>query len=454
MRHIGSINLGLLGLATSSVLAIAQDATPKEGPKVAPPSTVACAAPVAEIATCYSERLASGAYVLAAMPKDWNGNLVVFGHGGPAVVPPTAASSQSDLAKYSFAVRSGYAWIASSYRREGYGVQMAARDSEDARRFFIERIAKPRRTIYHGASYGGLVGAKLIEAYAKNADGSVNYDGAFFNSGFVVGAPVGHQFRSDLRAVYQYYCKNLPGPDEPAYPLWTGLAVQSKLTLKELETAVDVCTGVAHGAAERSETQKQNLANILGVIRFPEGMLVRHMQAATFLLREIAERVTQGRSAFSNVDVRYTGSSDDAALNRDVARFAADPAALAALKADGEPTGVLPVPVVSIHSINDPQVVVEVQSAYRAAAERAGSGDRLAQAFTDEKLHTGQSAPELAAALDALMLWIEKGVKPTPQTIADGCEHDRSTLEGRCSYHPEFSPKPYSTRYYSREASR
>jgi hypothetical protein len=409
---------------------------------------------VTAIATCYSERLASGAYVLAAMPKDWNGNLIVFGHGGPAVVPPTAASSQNDLAKYSFAVRQGYAWIASSYRREGYGVQMAAQDSEDARRFFIERIAKPRRTIYHGASYGGLVGAKLIEAFARNADGSLNYDGAFYNSGFVVGAPVGHQFRADLRAVYQYYCKNLPRPDEPAYPLWSGLPADAKLALKGLETAVDACTGVAHAAAERTEAQKQNLANILGVMRFPESMLVRHMQAATFLFREIAERVTQGRSAFSNMDVRYTGSSDDAALNRDVTRFAADPAAVAALKADGEPTGSLPVPVVSIHSINDPQVVVEVQSAYRAAVERAGSGERLMQAFTDEKLHTGQSVPELAAALDALMQWIEKGDKPTPQSIAAGCERERGALEGRCGYHPEFSPKPYSTRYYSREASR
>jgi hypothetical protein len=454
MRHIGSISVGLLGLAWSLAPAVAQEGTAKEGPKGAAPSTAACPAPVAAIATCYSERLASGAYVLAATPKDWNGNLIVFGHGGPAVVPPTAAGSQNDLDKYAFAVRSGFGWVASSYRREGYGVQMAEQDSEDARRFFIERIAKPRRTIYHGASYGGLVGAKLIEAFAKNADGSQNYDGAFFNSGFVVGAPVGHQFRADLRAVYQYYCKNLPGPDEPSYPLWTGLPAQSKMTLGQLEMVVDACTGVAHAAAERTEVQKQSLANILGVVRFPERMLVRHMQAATFLLREIAERVTQGRSAFSNVDVRYVGSSDDAALNRDVARFAADPAAVAALKADGEPTGALPVPVVSIHSINDPQVVVEVQSAYRAAVERAGSGERLVQAFTDENLHTGQSAPELAAALDALMQWIDKGVRPTPQSIAAGCERERSAFEGRCSYHPEFSPKPYSTRYYSREASR
>src|SRR5260370_3820259 len=89
-------------------------------------AATACPAAISEIATCYSEPLASGAYLLAAMPKVWNGNLIVFGHGGPAVVPPTASTSQNDLAKYSFAVKSGYAWIASSYRREESGGQMSA----------------------------------------------------------------------------------------------------------------------------------------------------------------------------------------------------------------------------------------------------------------------------------------------------------------------------------------
>ncbi len=449
MRSFGPAGLGLLTFALTSVPVFAQD-----GPKAALPATTACPAAVAEIATCYSAKHETGGYLLAAMPKNWNGNLIVFAHGGPAVVPPTAATSQNDLAKYSFAVKSGYAWVASSYRREGYGVRMAAEDSDHARRFFIERIAKPRRTILHGASYGGLVGAKLVETYARNADGSVNFDGAFFNSGFVAGAPVGHEFRADLRAVYQYYCKNLPRPDEPQYPLWTGIPAERKMTLKDLETIIDECTGIAKAAGARTELQKQNLANILGVMRFPDRLLVRHMQAATFLFREIAERTTHGRNAFSNAGVAYKGSTNDAELNREVARFTADPAALAELKADGEPTGSLPVPVLSIHSINDPQVAVEVQSAYRDAVHAAHNGDRLVQAYTDENEHTGQSGPELAAALDALMQWIDKGAKPTPQSIAARCEQLLMTFDGPCRYHPEFAPKPYGTRYARGAAAR
>jgi hypothetical protein len=409
--------------------------------------TTECPKEIAAIATCYSAKHPSGAYLLAAIPNSWNGHLVVFAHGGPAVVPPTANTSKSDLAKYSIAVERGFGWVASSYRREGYGVQMAVEDTEHARQFFVERIRQPRRTILHGASYGGLVGAKLVEKQFKKADGSSAYDGAFFNSGLVIGAARGHDFRVDLRAVYQYYCKNLPRPDEPQYPLWNGLPAGAKVTLKDIEALIDECTGLTKAADARSPQQNQNLANILGVMRFPEPLLLRHMQSATFLFREIVERTTGGRNAFSNVGVTYKGSSDDVALNRDVARFSADPAAVAALKADGEPSGAIAVPVISIHSINDPQVVVEVQSHYRDAVQAAGNGERLVQAFTDERAHTSQSAPELAASIDTLLQWIEQGTKPSPQSIAASCQRLRVTNDGPCRYHPEFTPKAYDTRY-------
>jgi hypothetical protein len=436
MRSIGWA--GLLSIITAP--AFAQGSAPSS-------DTTDCPKEVAAIATCYSAKHPSGAYLLAAIPNAWNGNLVVFAHGGPAVVPPTANTSKTDLAKYSIAVERGFGWVASSYRRPGYGVQMAVEDTEQARQFFVERIRQPRRTILHGASYGGLVGAKLIEKQFKKADGSSAYDGAFFNSGLVIGAARAHDFRFDLRMVYQYYCKNLPRPDEPQYPLWNGLPAGAKVALKDIQALVDECTGVTMAAGARSPQQKQNLANILGVMRFPEALLLRHMQSATFLFREIVERTTNGRNPYSNVGVTYKGSSDDAALNRDVARFSADPAAVAALKADGEPTGAISIPVISIHSMNDPQVAVEVQTAYRDAVNAAGNGERLVQAYTDERAHTQQSKPELAASLDALMQWIEQGTKPSPQSIASTCQRLRVDIEGPCRWHPEFMPKVYDTRY-------
>jgi alpha-beta hydrolase superfamily lysophospholipase len=448
MQHIRHLApLGLFTIMIAGAPALAQQAP------AALPETTACPEAVASLATCYGIKHESGAYILAAMPKTWNGDLVVFAHGGPSLLPPTANGSKNDLTKYAIAVKRGFGWVASSYRREGYGAAMAAEDSDNARRFFVEHIAKPRHTYLHGASYGGLVGAKLVETLAKNPDGSLKFDGALFNSGAVGGATLNYQHRVDLRAVYQYYCKNLPRPDEAQYPLWMGVAADSKMTLKDLDAAVEECTGVSKPAAQRSEQQKKNLADIIGVMGYPENLLVRHMQAATLLFRDIVQRTTGGRDPFDNTGIRYHGSSNDEELNRNVARFVADPTAVAALKADGDPSGKLPVPVVSIHSINDPQVPVEAQAAYRDTVAAAGSSDRLVQAYTDEHAHTGQSAPELAAALDALVQWVEKGTKPTPQSIAAACEQFRAAFEGPCAWHPEFTPKPYGTKFYPREAA-
>ena len=417
------------------------------------PSPLACPPPIAEIAECFSARDANGAYILAARPKNWNGDLVVFAHGGPAVEPPTASSSLADLTKYAIAVRRGYAWVASSYRREGYGVRMAGADTDMARRFFIDAIGKPRRTILHGVSYGGLVGAKLLEAHATDASGAKNYDGALLTSGLLTGAVRGYEFRVDLRAVYQLYCNNLPTPHELQYPLWMGVPASSKLDMKGLGALVDECTGVTRPAAERSEPQKRNLANITKVIDIPETLLVRHMQSAAFLFRDIVQMLG-GRNPFSNEGIRYKGSDDDERLNREVARFAYDRSALFDLKADGEPLGALPIPAIALHSINDPQVMVEVQSSFRDAVRAAGAGDRLVQNFTDEREHSGQSAPELAAAFESLAHWIDKGEKPTPQSMAAGCETLRAAVGGPCRFHPDYQPKPFSTRFYPRAETR
>ena len=105
-------------------------------------------------------------------------------------------------------------------------------------------------------------------------------------------------------------------------------------------------------------------------------------------------------------------------------------------KKTADPTGVLQVPVVTIHSINDPDVLVEEESAYRDVVRAAGSGNRLVQAFTDEHEHSALNALEVGAALDELMRWIETGAKPTPQSIAAACEQLRASLDAPCSYHP------------------
>jgi len=448
-QHIKSTGLACGALAITAGAVLGQNAV-----RAALPDTAPCPESIATIATCYTARHETGAYLFAAMPKNWNGNLVVFAHGGPSRTPPTETSLQRNpsVIGSAVAVKRGFAWIASSYRREGFGVRMAVEDSDDVRKFFIARIATPERTILYGVSYGGAVGAKLVETYAK-MDGSTNFDGALLISGVVAGIAADWAQNVHQRVVYQHYCNNLPRPDEPQYPLWSGLPADSRITKEDIEARVDACTGVAQAPGARSELQKQNLANIVNVLLIPESQLPVSITESAFDVRDLVQRTAGGRNPFSNVGVRYTGSTDDATLNRDVARFAADPAAAGAVRADGDPTGVLPVPVVTIHGIGDPDVVVEEESAYRDAVRAAGSGDRLVQAFIDAHVHVGLSEPELTAARDALMRWIETGAKPTPQSIAAACEELRANLNGPCRYLPEFTPKPLNTRHYPRETA-
>ncbi len=396
-----------------------------------------CPPEISAIASCYSAKLPTGAFVLAAVPKTWNKNLIVYAHGGPGPIAPSPdVINRGGLARYSIEVKLGYAWVGSTYRYLGFGVQQSADDTEQARQYFADHFGTPKRTILHGASYGGLVGAMLLERYANH------YDGAFFNSGMLAGAVVGYQFRADLRAVYQFYCKNLPRPDEPQYPIWMGLPADSKLTLRELTARVDECTGVTKAPDMRSALQKKNLANILAVGGFRESVLIRHMQYGTFNFRDIAH-ITHGKSPFSNAHSQYRGSDDDAALNAGVARFDSDPAGVAALKADAEPTAPLTLPVLAIHSINDPQVSVNAEAFYRDLAKSTRSSERLVQAYTDESEHTAQSAAEIAAALDELTRWIETKARPTPQSVAARCKVLIGSLGGPCRYHPEFGPKGY-----------
>src|ERR1700680_3736848 len=91
-QYIKPTAFGILAFAMTGAAAAAQDAS-----TAALPDLTTCPESIAGVATCYAAKHETGAYLLAAMPKNWNGNLIVFAHGGPSLVPPTANGSKSDL---------------------------------------------------------------------------------------------------------------------------------------------------------------------------------------------------------------------------------------------------------------------------------------------------------------------------------------------------------------------
>jgi pimeloyl-ACP methyl ester carboxylesterase len=409
-----------------------------------------CPASVGQGVRCYAGQDQRGAYYWIAMPEKWNGVLVVHSHGGPRLKAPKPDDALEDLDRFAVTVKEGFAWAGSNYRRGGYGTRSAAEDTDALRQLVWAKFGRPKYTLLHGQSWGGNVAAKTAELYGRDATGKLNYDGVVLTSGVLGGGTRSYDFRADLRAVYQYYCQNNPAAGEAAYPLWQGQPVDGKLTNHQLDERVNACTGVELPAAQRAPEQQRKLTNILAVIRIRESSLQSHLGWATFTFADLVNKRLGGHNPFSNVGVRYQGSDDDAALNAGVARFAADPEGVRQLAFDSDLSGKLIVPTLTMHAKDDPTAFVELEAVFHDTVAQAGASGLLVQSFTNEHEHSKLATPEYAALFQAMMAWITKGQKPSPATLAAGCQAAVATYGEACHFDVGFKPPPLATRGYPR----
>jgi hypothetical protein len=408
----------LAALAALALLAAPAAARDRPQPTTRP---IDCPRSLGPEVRCLSGRDADGAWWVIAMPTGWNRKLVVHAHGGPRTGDPEAADPLEDLDRFSVMVRAGYAWVGSTYRRGGYGVRMAAEDADNSRKAFWSLFGKPERTILHGQSWGGNVAAKAQELYALDTDGDRNYDGVLITNGVIPGGTRAYTFRADLRAVYNFYCHNHPGPEDAAYPVWQGLPADSRMTRAQLRGRIEACTGVDKPAAERTPEQAARLRNILAVTGVQEDHLVSHMSWATFLFQDLVQKRLGGRNPFDNSDTVYRGSSDDRALNAGVERFHADPDAVAQLAWDADLSGLIMLPTLTLHAIHDPTVSWTVDRQYARTVAAAGRSHLLAQAVTDEDQHSKLADAEYLVVLTALDRWIETGRRTDPAVFQQAC---------------------------------
>ena len=443
-RLTGRIAAVALGLMAFAGTASARDEAPASLAIAA--EDAVCPELLPEGAHCYSGRSATGAWYWIAVPRDWNGALIIHAHGGPRSQAPERNDPVEDLERFSVVLDEGFAWAGSTYRRGGYGVRMAAEDTDQLRQIVWDRMGRPARTLLHGQSWGGNVAAKAAELYALDSDGRRNYDGVVLTSGVLAGGTRAYGFRADLRTVYQFYCHNHPRPDEAAYPVWQGLPAGASMSRAELAKRVQQCTGAGLDVSARTPEQTRNLRNILAVTGVEEDQLVPHLNWATTLFQDMVEKRLGGKNPFSNVDTLYAGSDDDAALNAGVERFAADPEAVARLAYDADLSGLIVLPTLTIHGKADPTAFVWHEAAYRETVAAAGRSDLLVQTFTDEAEHSKLNTPEYAALFRAMMAWINDGTRPTPASVAGLCAGVADRYVQPCLFDTGFIPPTPPTR--------
>ncbi|MDM0043278.1 hypothetical protein QTH91_02170 [Variovorax dokdonensis] len=447
------LGLALAPLALLPAAVQARQAAQARPAAATAPKAATCPKEVPQGTRCYTGSDGAGAFYWIAIPQQWQrstGVLVMHAHGGPETGAPRLERSEADLKRWAVTVQAGHAWAGSTYRRGGYGVTMAAEDTERLRQIFVRNFGQPRHTLLHGQSYGGAVASIGAELYAPVPGKPSPYDGVLLTSGVLGGGNSAYEFRLDLRAVYQAVCANHPRPDEAQYPLWMGLPKDSKLTRQELAARVKECTGLGTPKAQRSAEQNARMATILGAVKIPERSLQGHMNWATWLFQDLTQGRLDGRTPFGNTGVFYPGQVNGKPLDGMVARYAADPQAQGALAVDSRPSGRTRLPTLTLHAIDDPTAFVELEGVYRAQREGAGTADQLVQLFSDEKEHSYLSDSEYVAMFDAMLAWIDRGEKPTPQSLAQRCEALKPRWDGDgkngCHIRPDWKPQPLAAR--------
>jgi hypothetical protein len=420
-----------LALVVGLCGAAAAGAEPRATPSPLAPRP--CPTELGVTATCYGGQDRRGAWLLAVVPREWNAALVVHAHGGPRLGTPAADDPEEDLLRFRAMVQAGYAWIGSTYRRGGYGVRMAAEDVDESRRMFWQQFGTPKLSLLHGQSYGGNVAAKASELYALSPTGERQFDGVLITNGVLFGGTEAYGFRADLRAVYQFYCTNLPRADEAQFPLWQGTAAGSTWTRAEIGRRLEECTGAGLPAKKRSPQQSGRLAAVVGVTGIAPENLGSHLEWATFTFADLVQKRLGGLNPFDNSRTVYRGSADDAALNRGVVRFRADQRAIDRLAFDADLTGLIAVPTFTVHYRDDPTVSSNADTAYAAKVATAGKDHLLLQAVARDGTHSRLSPPDYLAPLEALRRWAEDGSKPTIAESVEQCRLLAKMLRDKCS---------------------
>jgi len=398
-----------------------------------------------------------GAFYLIAVPANYNGRLVLWDHG--YTLSPPAPLGAADLGVGLAALTQGFAAAASSFRPDaiglsGWQVRDAAADTENLRQRFVQLEGRPVKTYIVGASEGGLIVAETIERFARDEEGRLNYDGALPLCGAVAGGDANWCGGFDLRAVYQFYCQNLPRDSEMQYPLYFGLAPNNTLTALDVAARVNECTGVPITPQSPPPTAQQarNLANILGVAKIPESFLIIDMRFATFGLQELTLVRTNGLNPVTNLGVKYSGSDDDAALNAGVYRAGFNREAIEWLNRAYNPTGDVEIPTVTMHTIGDGLVIVENEHEYREEFSEEHDGRKLFQIYTNAGGHCEFSRSELTAAFEALVNWVEKKQRPTKEGVIAACAQFQTVFGDTCKINPTFRPGEFEARIPARNA--
>ena len=380
--------------------------------------------------TRYAGTLPNGATWIADVPDHWNRTILLYSHGytpGPDNPPrnsPNQPTADALLAR-------GYALAGSSYSRPGWALATAADDQLATLAAVRAVVGPPRHVIAVGTSMGGLVTGQLAQRAGRDVDG------ALATCGIMGGGIDLHNSQLDgLHALNQLL---LPGR-QVKLVRFASLA-EAVATVQTLTDAVQQAQATAQGRARialasallqmpgwyaglpkpaasdyAAQEAGQYRGLIDGLFRFETGRFDVEQSAGGNIswnagvdyrrLLARSHRADQVRALYrrAGLDLRA-----DVRLLTATADITPDPAAVAWTTRTSTLDGSLRMPVLTIHTTNDPLVAVEHEEEYAEDVRHAGDGGLLRQAYTDHPGHCTFTTAELVAGVETVRARIEAG---------------------------------------------
>lgn len=333
----------------------------------------------------------NGAPFRIDIPENWSGGLVLWAHGYNVIfrkydglasgIGPAVVEAGTSL---------GYAVAQSAFSRQGFALKEGVQDTEALRQYFVRKYGRTSPTIIAGSHLGGTIALDLMERHPDL------YDGAL--SGGAPREPTLKWLKErvfDLRLQFDYFFPGLPGS---AVKFPDGANTYAKVREQVTEITAKQPDRVAAFCRMANVKRIEELPNVIAFY--------------SEILRELMERA--GGNAFDNRNTIYTGSDDDLKLNREIARFSADAAAVKYLRKWSTPTGRIKKPFLTINKLVDDIVPVENAKYYEQLTQIVGTSELYVQMYNARAERPSITGPEIKAGLVLLTKWIKEGVRPTP----------------------------------------
>jgi pimeloyl-ACP methyl ester carboxylesterase len=369
--------------------------------------------------------LPDGATWKAEVPPNWNGTLLLYSHGYVFPGRPNPALDVGDPLTGGFLLANGFALAGSSYAHTGWALQEGIGDQLGVLDEFRAQVGRPTTTIAWGHSLGGIMTAGLVQTAPERFDGALPMCG-------VLAGGVG-TWNLALDVLFAF--KVLLGGGAPLDIVRiTDPVTNFQLANQLLATARSTPQGRARlglvaalgdspgwtdptkpePARDDFATRLANQIGSIGSLGLPFGFFARaELEARAGGNPSWNTGVDYAHQLSHSIDLAEVQALYGAAgldLHADLQtlnqaqRISADPGAVQYLSDHVSFNGDLGgVPVLSIHTTNDPLVDVEQEQAYASAVGRAGDSDLLRQAFVNRAGHCAFTPAETLAAVQTLL---------------------------------------------------